>query len=41
MSEVKVVSEEDMIKQLNEEFDKADNKEEYLLNLLEEVYGDE
>ena len=40
MSKENKVSEEDIIKQLNEEFDKSDNKENYLLNLIEEVDGD-
>lgn len=40
MSKENTISNKEIIKQLDKEFEKADNKEEYLLNLIKEVYDD-
>ena len=34
------MTDEEIIKQLDEEFDKAEDKEAFLMELIDEVYGD-
>ena len=41
MSKENTMSNKDIIKQLDKEFEKADNKEDYLLNLIKEVYEED